>query len=116
MSIEGDGTVAPSISIVTVTASSDENSGTALKYRFTASEAPASNLTINFEITGTSTAAANDFTVSTGGTNNVTYNSTTKKGTIDILSGQTTTDLLINPVGDTVVEADETVIVAIAVP
>lgn len=110
--IEGDSPT-PAISITTVAATAAENSGTALTYRFTATAAPAADLTINFEITSASTAPTNDFTITKGGSNSVTYNNSTKKGTIVIKSGQTTADLSIVPIGDTTIEDNETVIVAV---
>jgi len=108
----------PSISVVTVTASIDENSGNDLQYRFTASAAPSSDLTINFAITGG--ASLGDFTVTNGGTNSVSYDNSAsnigKVGTITIKSGETTADLLIVPVGDAIIEEDETVIVSVENP
>lgn len=90
-----------------------ENLKTVLTYLFTRTGATTDPLEINFAITGT--AATADFGIAAG-VHCIIYNSTTKTGTITIPSGSTTVDLLIFPIGDAMVEDDETVIVSVTAP
>lgn len=108
----------PSVSIAVSNSSVAENGGANLDYTFTVTPAPTSDLTVNFEISGTA-EDDDDFTVSTPSSNNETVSYTTKAGagnnagTITIKSGQTSGVLRITPTSDSDVEANETIIVTI---
>lgn len=108
----------PSVSIALSPTSATENSSATLDYTFTVNPAPASDLTVNFTISGTA-EDDDDFTVSTPSTNNETVSYTTNPGTgnntgtITIKAGETTGLLRITPTSDTDVEVDESVIVTV---
>ncbi len=115
---QAGGGITPTITIATVTANSTENSGTALKYQFTRTGSTDAILNINFGVSGT--AATADFTIpedgdgnATNNTGNVSYNSVAKTGTITFPIGASTVDLEVVPVGDSIIEGDETVVVTI---
>ena len=88
----------PVASITVAPASVTEDGVTNLVYTVTLNTAPLVNTTINLTTTGTATTGT-DYT----GT----------AATVTILAGQTTGTVTINPTTDTVVEADETVILTI---
>ena len=88
-----------------------EESGLALVYTFTAATAPASNVTLSFDVSGTATFI-DDYTV----TGAATFTATS--GTVVIMAGSTTAEVRITPVDDTVTEGtvdvpDETVILTL---
>ena len=99
-------------------ASITEISSASLDYLFTISAVFPTDLTINFQLSGTA-EDDDDFTVSTPGTNNETINYTTKvgtgnnMGTITIKAGQLQGLLQIKPQQDAIIELDETVTVTI---
>lgn len=89
-----------------------EDSGGTITYRFTRTGATATDLDVNYSIGGTT--QNEDFTVTTDA--NTTYISGTRTGTITILSGSSTADLVITPLDETLIEAAETVVVKIENP
>ncbi|MEZ4884958.1 MAG: choice-of-anchor D domain-containing protein [Chitinophagales bacterium] len=111
--IKGTG-VQPTVTVAATTASIAENSGSSLVYRFTRTTCTVETLAVNFSISGTT--ADTDYTVVTGGTGLVTYNAGTNTGTITFPANSQTVDLTVTPVGDTDIEADETVVVTIDTP
>ena len=88
-----------------------EGSGSDLVYTFTAASAPASNVTLSFNVSGTATFT-DDYTVSGAATFNAT------SGTVVISAGMTSAEVRITPVDDTITEGtvdnpDETVILTL---
>ncbi|MEM6319526.1 MAG: 3-coathanger stack domain-containing protein, partial [Bacteroidota bacterium] len=103
----------PIITLSVNPASINENDGTNLIYQFNRIEGDIGNdLTVNFNVNGTATT--DDFTIITGGTGNVTYDSGTKTGSITFPANVMTIDLVVSPTGDLIVEEDDTVQVNIA--
>lgn len=108
----GDATITainlPDVTITVSPAAVAENSGTSLVYTFTR-EAPLTNaLVVNFSIAGASSATVTtDYNVS-GATS---FDTGTLTGTITIPASLASASITITPVGDTTVEANETVIV-----
>lgn len=97
--------------LVTVTASPSsvlENSGTGMVYTFTLSQTAASNMTINFGLSGTATFTT-DYT-QTGATS-----FTASTGSFVIPSGSNTASVTITPVADATLEPNETVVLSVDV-
>ena len=108
----------PEVTISVNPAMVTEDGTTNLDYTFTSSVAIATDLPINFTLSGTA-EDDDDFTVSTPGNNNETISYTTKvgagnnTGTITLKANQTKAVLRINPTSDATAESDETVTVTI---
>lgn len=101
------------VSVENIVTPVTENLKIALTYRFTRTGDNSSPLEVNFAITGT--ALPDDFGIAAGA-NCIIYNSTAKTGTITMPLGSNTVDLLVFPIGDSMIEDDETVIVSVANP
>jgi len=87
------------VSFSLVPSSVVENSGNSLVYTFLRTGSTAAPLTVNFSIDASSTASVSDYTRNPTGT------------TVTIPVNMTSAALTVTPVGDSVVEPDETVIV-----
>ena len=99
-------TANPTITLTKNTSQLNENSSSNFIFTFAASEAPTSNLVINFDVNDGITSATatfgSDFT-QTGATS-----MNTTSGTVTIAVGTTSKVITINPTGDTTLEPDET--------
>ena len=99
------------VSIAVAPTTVGEESGSDLVYTITAASAPASDVTVTFDVTGSATFT-DDYTVSGAASFNAT------SGTAVIMAGMTTAEIRITPVNDTVTEGtvllpDETVILTL---
>jgi len=99
------------VSIAVAPSTVGEESGTDLVYTITAASAPASNVTIAFDVSGTATFT-DDYTVSGAATFNAA------SGTAVIMAGTTTAEIRITPVDDVLTEGtvllpDESVILTL---
>ncbi|NQV25071.1 MAG: hypothetical protein HQ518_11965, partial [Rhodopirellula sp.] len=99
------------VTVAVAPATVGEESGLALIYTFTATSAPASNVTLSFDVSGTATFP-DDYTVSGAATFNAT------SGTVVLMAGMTSAEVQITPVNDTLIEGtlalpDETVILTL---
>ncbi|GAB3515779.1 hypothetical protein GCM10027442_32170 [Emticicia fontis] len=101
-----------------VTISMQENATGTLDFYFNLPANAPNDFLINYSISGTA-SAANDYTVSFFPASRIDgrkivanqFNGTT--GTITILSGQKSARLIIDPIGDTKFEGDETIIITV---
>jgi PA domain/Secretion system C-terminal sorting domain/Calx-beta domain len=94
----------PTLTLTASPASVNENSGTGMVYTFLLSANATSNLTINFTVGGTATFSS-DYTQSGAATFNAT------SGTVTIANGTNTASVTLTPIGDTTLEANETITV-----
>ena len=99
------------VSIAVSPASVGEESGTDLVYTITAASAPASDVTVAFDVSGTATFT-DDYTVSGAASFDAT------SGTVVIMAGMTSAEIRVTPVDDTTTEGtvespDETVILTL---
>ena len=94
--------ILPSITLAVAPASVTEDGVTNLIYTFTRTGVPTNALTVNYSITGT--ADNSDYTGATTGTGK----------TITFAAGSATATLTIDPIADTTIEANETVILTLA--
>ena len=99
------------VSVAVAPTTVGEESGVALVYTFTATSAPASDVTVSFDVTGTATFT-DDYTV----TGAVSFDATS--GTVVIPMGMTSAEVRITPVDDMDTEGtfdfpDETVILTL---
>ncbi|HMG48576.1 MAG TPA: Ig-like domain-containing protein [Allosphingosinicella sp.] len=100
------GNASPTFITVTVSAVSvDEDGGTNLVYTFTRSGSTAASLIADFAVTGTADSA--DFTLS-GATS---YSSGTGHGTVTFSAGSATTQIIVDPTADGILEFAESVVV-----
>jgi len=103
----------PSVTVSVSPTSVQEDGATNLVYTFTRSNLNLSSpLTVNFGVNGTANAAPvgsdpADYTVLTNGS--VTFNPTTKLGTVTFAAGATTATVVVDPIADTVKEDSESV-------
>ncbi|MBX2827118.1 MAG: HYR domain-containing protein [Flavobacteriaceae bacterium] len=97
----------PSLIVSAVPTSVVEDSGTGIVYTFTLSAAATSDITVNFDVAGSATLTT-DYTVAGADTFTAT------SGTATILMGNTTVDVTVTPVVDTMVEPTETIELMIA--
>jgi hypothetical protein len=95
------------VSVVVSPSSVAENSGTSMKYTFTRTGVTSGAITVNFNVGGTATLGT-DYSQSGAAT------FTSSSGTVTMSSGVSTADVFINPIGDSTVEPDETVILSVA--
>jgi Concanavalin A-like lectin/glucanases superfamily/Secretion system C-terminal sorting domain/Calx-beta domain len=100
------GTANPLLSVAVSPTSVVENSGAGMVYTFTLSQNAASNITINFGVSGTATFTT-DYT-QTGASS-----FTTTTGSVIIPSGSNTASVTITPVADATLEPNETVVLTI---
>ncbi len=96
----GQGPPVPRLAVAVSAPGAIEDAGGSLTYTFTLDSVATADMLVNFTISGTATTGA-DYSV--GATSPLT-----------LLSGQTTTDLVISPVADTDLEPDESIIVSVA--
>jgi subtilisin family serine protease/subtilisin-like proprotein convertase family protein len=108
----------PTVSVSVSPANVQEDGTTNLVYTFTRTNLNLSSpLTVNFGASGLANAAAvgsdpADYTVLTNA--NVTFNPTSKLGTVTFAAGATTATVVVDPIADTIAEiANETVILTI---
>jgi hypothetical protein len=98
----------PVITLALSPISVQEDGTTNLVYTFTRSDANLSSpLTVNFGVSGTANAAAvgsdpADYTVLTN--SSVTFNPTTKLGTVTFAANATTATVVVDPIADTIAE------------
>jgi subtilisin family serine protease len=98
----------PAVSVAVSPATVQEDGTTNLVYTFTRSNINLSSpLTVNFGASGTANAAAvgsdpADYTVLTSGS--VTFNPTTKLGTVTFAANATTATVTVDPIADTIAE------------
>jgi subtilisin family serine protease len=103
----------PSVTVSVSPASVQEDGTTNLVYTFTRTNLNLSSpLTVNFSIDGTANAAPvgsdpTDYNVLTN--SGVTFNPTTKLGTVTFAANATTATVVVDPIADTVQENNETV-------
>ncbi len=95
------------VSVAVAPASVTEDGTPNLVYTFTRVGATASALTVNYTVSGSAT-----LTTDYAQTGAATF--TASAGTVSIAAGQTTKTIIINPVADTLIESDETVILTLA--
>ena len=103
---DGGGGGTPAVTVTAAPAAVTENGTTDLLYTFTRSGATSSPLTVNFSVGGTATYSS-DYT-QTGAAS-----FTAASGTVTIPAGQATAQVTIDPIGDTTVEPDETVLLTV---
>ncbi|TRU34908.1 MAG: subtilase, partial [Microcystis aeruginosa Ma_MB_F_20061100_S20] len=107
----------PSVTVSVSPASVQEDGTTNLVYTFTRTNLNLSSpLTVNFGASGIANAAPvgsdpADYTVLTGSA--VTFNPTTKLGTVTFAAGTTTATVVVDPIADTVQENSESVILTV---
>ena len=108
----------PTVSVSVSPANVQEDGTTNLVYTFTRTNLNLSSpLTVNFGVSGLANAAAvgsdpADYTVLTNA--NVTFNPTSKLGTVTFAAGATTATVVVDPIADTIAEiANETVILTV---
>ncbi len=99
----------PEISVTVSPAAADEDSGQAFPFTFTTSLTSSSSLTVNFSVAG-SASSSTDYTLSGADTFDGT------DGTVTILAGQTSATIIVTPIGDAMVEPDETIVVQVENP
>ncbi len=87
-----------------------ENGGTALVYTFNRSTFVSNSVTVTFTVAGTATFGT-DYTVNAPMGTDFTFDGTT--GTILFNAGNTSRTLRITPIGDSVLEPDETIAIAL---
>ncbi|HLP63848.1 Calx-beta domain-containing protein [Flavobacterium sp.] len=95
--------------VVSVTASPltvNENSGTGMVYTFSLSATATSNLTINFSVGGSATFGS-DYSQSGAASFNASA------GSVTILNGSSTATITLTPVGDSVLEANESILLTL---
>ncbi|MEM9981387.1 MAG: hypothetical protein AAF734_02750, partial [Bacteroidota bacterium] len=104
--------ITPTISITVSPTSTTENASATITYTLASSVNACSNdIIVNFSVSGTASPTT-DYTLS-GAT---TFDPITGSGTATIIQGSNSTMLTITPIGDAVVEPDETVIVTVENP
>ena len=96
----------PAVNVTVSPASVLENGATNLSYTFTRAGITNGTLTVSFSVSGTATLTT-DYAQSGA----ATFKSTS--GTVSFALGQTTKTVTINPVADTTIEADDTVILTV---
>lgn len=101
----------PEIAVAVAPSSALENSGTNFSFTFSSSVTLSLTATVAFSISG-SASSSTDFTLS----GESSFNTMTGTGTITIPQGSNSAALTVTPIGDAVVEPDETVIVTIENP
>ncbi|WP_233256491.1 S8 family peptidase, partial [Microcystis sp. 0824] len=107
----------PSVTVSVSPATVQEDGTTNLVYTFTRTNLNLSSpLTVNFGASGIANAAPvgsdpADYTVLTGSA--VTFNPTTKLGTVAFAAGATTATVVVDPIADTVQENSESVILTV---
>ncbi|MFM6602958.1 MAG: S8 family serine peptidase, partial [Microcystis panniformis] len=107
----------PSVTVSVSPASVQEDGTTNLVYTFTRTNLNLSSpLTVNFGASGIANAAPvgsdpADYTVLTNAS--VTFNPTTKLGTVTFAAGTTTATVVVDPIADTVQENNESVILTV---
>ena len=84
----------------------NENSGNSIVYTFTLASTATTNITVNFNVSGTA-----DFSTDFTQTGAATFSTTL--GTVQINSGSNSASITISPVGDAVLEPDETLLLTI---
>lgn len=108
----GTGTIVnddTTVSVAVAPSAVGESSGTPLVYTFTRSGSTAAALPINFTKGGTASLAAPDFSVASSA---AVFNYAA--GTLTIPIGAASVTVSITPLGDSIVEANETVILSVA--
>ncbi|REJ47775.1 MAG: subtilase [Microcystis flos-aquae DF17] len=107
----------PSVTVSVSPATVQEDGTTNLVYTFTRTNLNLSSpLTVNFGASGIANAAPvgsdpADYNVLTG--SGVTFNPTTKLGTVNFAAGATTATVVVDPIADTVQENSESVILTV---
>ncbi|MEM6297284.1 MAG: S8 family serine peptidase [Bacteroidota bacterium] len=101
----------PNVTLLVSTIGVRENSGRSLDFTFTSSIAVSTTLTINFSISGSASSSSDYMVVGAD-----TFDIGTNAGTISIPAGQSSVLLRVFPIGDALIESDETVIVTITPP
>ena len=92
----------PVVSVTASPLSVNENSGTGMVYTFSLSANATSNLTINFTVGGSATFSS-DYSQSGAASFNAS------SGTVTILNGTNTASVTLTPIGDSTLEANETI-------
>ncbi|MEM6299321.1 MAG: choice-of-anchor D domain-containing protein, partial [Bacteroidota bacterium] len=108
-----ENTLIPEVSLTLNTTQADEDSGTSFIFTFTRtgdSCAVSGDLTVNFSLSGTATFNDDFFYVS--GANSLSSSG----GTVTILEGETSVQLILQVQSDAVEESDETIVVTIENP
>lgn len=100
------GVANPFASVTIAPSSVAENSGTAMVYTFALTEVAASDITVNFAVSGSATFST-DYTASGASS----FNATT--GSVVIPTGASSATVSITPVGDTALEVQESVVLTI---
>lgn len=101
----------PEISLTVSPASALENSGNSFVFTFSSSETATTDLTVNFSVSGTATYDV-DYELS----GIFTFISATQQGSITIPSGQSSVTLTATPIGEGLIEPDETIIITVEAP